>query len=127
MNPLLVGLVLYILAQLAIGVIVSRRVRSEDDYLVAGRSMGYTLSVFSIFATWFGAEACSDAAGTVYSNGISWTSTEPYAYGVAKRAGWVNVHMVHHGRSCLLLDPLRAAVVCGKSAGYVLCRGDFVL
>lgn len=83
MNPLLIGLVLYILAQLAIGVIVSRRVRNEDDYLVAGRSMGYTLSVFSIFATWFGAEACSDAAGTVYTNGISWTSTEPYAYGVA--------------------------------------------
>lgn len=83
MNPLLVGLVLYIVAQLAIGVIVSRRVRNEDDYLVAGRSMGYTLSVFSIFATWFGAEACSDAAGTVYANGLSWTSTEPYAYGIA--------------------------------------------
>jgi len=83
MNPLLAGLFLYIAAQLAIGVIVSRRVRNEDDYLVAGRSMGYTLSVFSIFATWFGAEACSDAAGTVYSDGLSWTSTEPYAYGVA--------------------------------------------
>lgn len=83
MNPLLLGLILYIAAQLAIGVIVSRRVRNEDDYLVAGRSMGYTLSVFSIFATWFGAEACSDAAGTVYANGLSWTSTEPYAYGVA--------------------------------------------
>jgi Na+/proline symporter len=83
MNPLLAGLVLYIAAQLAIGVVVSRRIRSEDDYLVAGRSMGYTLSIFSIFATWFGAEACSDAAGTVYAHGISWTSTEPYAYGVA--------------------------------------------
>lgn len=83
MNPLILGIAAYIALQLAIGVVVSRRVRNEDDYLVAGRSMGYVLSTFSIFATWFGAEACSDAAGTVYESGLGWTSTEPYAYGVA--------------------------------------------
>ncbi|MCC7012815.1 MAG: sodium:solute symporter family protein [Planctomycetes bacterium] len=83
MSPLLLGVALYIVVQLLIGIVVARRVRNEDDYLVAGRSMGYVLSTFSIFATWFGAEACSDAAGEVYENGLSWSSTEPYAYGIA--------------------------------------------
>lgn len=83
MSPLLLGVIGYIAVQLAIGLYVARRIKNEDDYLVAGRSMGYVLSTFSIFATWFGAEACSDAAGEVYESGLSWSSTEPYAYGVA--------------------------------------------
>jgi Na+/proline symporter len=82
-SPLLLGVVGYVLLQLLIGVVVSRRIKNEDDYLVAGRRMGYGLSTFSIFATWFGAEACADAAGEVYEGGLSWSSTEPYAYGVA--------------------------------------------
>ena len=82
-NPLLLGVLGYVVVQLLIGLAVSRRVKNEDDYLLAGRSMGYLLSTASIFATWFGAESCVSAAGSAYEEGLSWTSTEPYAYGVA--------------------------------------------
>ena len=39
MNGVLVGVFVYVLLQLVIGLLVSRRVRSESDYLIAGRSI----------------------------------------------------------------------------------------
>ncbi len=83
MNAALVALAAYVGLQLVIGAVVSRRIANEEDYLLAGRSLGYRLATFSIFATWFGAETCVDAAGQVYSGGLSLHSTEPFAYGIA--------------------------------------------
>lgn len=75
------ALVLFYLAlQLAIGVWISRRIRTEADYLLAGRKLGYTLATFSIFATWFGAETVVGAAGGAYADGISLASPEPFGY-----------------------------------------------
>jgi len=82
LNALVAGIAGYILLQFAIGVIVSRRIRTEDDYLVAGRSLGPALATFTIFATWFGAETCVSAAGSVYERGLSGGSAEPFGYGL---------------------------------------------
>lgn len=70
------------IAQLGIGVWVSRRVHSESDYILAGRSLGYTLTTFSIFATWFGAETIIGSAGRAYRDGVSFGSAEPFGYGL---------------------------------------------
>jgi Na+/proline symporter len=70
------------IVQLAIGVWVSRRIASEEDYLVAGRRLGYPLMTFSIFATWFGAETIVGSAGTTYADGVSFGSAEPFGYGL---------------------------------------------
>jgi Na+/proline symporter len=72
----------FLLLQVAIGVWVSRRIATEDDYLVGGRRFGYTLATFSIFATWFGAESVIGSAGEVYSSGVSIATAEPYGYGL---------------------------------------------
>lgn len=82
LNPLLLGIAAYILLQLAIGLIVSRSIRTEDDYLVAGRSLGPGLTAFTVFATWFGAETCVSAAGLAYSSGLVGASAEPFGYGL---------------------------------------------
>jgi SSS family transporter len=81
-TPLVWGILGYILAQLAIGVIVSRRIETEADYLVAGRSFGPVLAGFSVFATWFGAETCIGAAGAVYERGMAGGSADPFGYGL---------------------------------------------
>jgi Na+/proline symporter len=81
-NWLLLAIVAYLLAQLAVGVWVSPRIHTEDDYLVAGRRLGYPLTVFSIFATWFGAETCIASAGRAYAEGVSLTTAEPFGYGL---------------------------------------------
>jgi Na+/proline symporter len=72
----------YMLVQFGIGAWVSRRIETEADYLVAGRRLGYLLTTFSIFATWFGAETVVGAAGNVYREGISLGSAEPFGYGL---------------------------------------------
>jgi SSS family solute:Na+ symporter len=81
-TPALAAVLAYMSIQLAIGVWVSRRIRTESDYLVAGRSLGYSLTIFSIFATWFGAETVVGSAGIAYRDGVSLASAEPFGYGL---------------------------------------------
>ena len=82
MTPTLAAVIAYMIVQLAIGVWASRRIASEEDYLVAGRRLGYPLMTFSIFATWFGAETIVGSAGTAYKDGVSLGSAEPFGYGL---------------------------------------------
>ena len=81
-TPVLFAIVLYLLFQFGIGMWVSRRIRTEEDYLIAGRSLGMPLATFSIFATWFGAETVIGSAGATYSDGVSLGSAEPFGYGL---------------------------------------------
>jgi SSS family transporter len=82
MNTVLFGVIVYILMQLWVGVYFSRRITSEDDYLLAGRSLGTGMASLSVFATWFGAETCIGAAGSVYENGLSGATIDPFGYTV---------------------------------------------
>jgi Na+/proline symporter len=81
-TPLLGAVTLYLVLQFGIGVWVSRRIRTEADYLVGGRSLGYWLAIFSIFATWFGAETVVGSSGNTYREGVSLASAEPFGYGL---------------------------------------------
>ncbi len=82
MQPVLVGIAVYLFVQLAVGVAVSRRIATESDYLIAGRRLGVGLAAFSIFATWFGAETVVGAAGAIYSDGLAGGSADPFGYGL---------------------------------------------
>ncbi|CAG1770545.1 partial Sodium/glucose cotransporter, partial [uncultured bacterium] len=81
MTWVLAGILGYVALQLVIGLVVSRRIATEDDYLLAGRRLGYGLATFSFFATWFGAETCISSAGRIYAEGLSGASAEPFGYG----------------------------------------------
>lgn len=82
MTPALLAILAYLLLQLGIGVVVSRRITSEADYLIAGRRLGYGLATFSIFATWFGSETVVGSGGNAYRDGVSLASAEPFGYGL---------------------------------------------
>src|SRR5690606_9667120 len=81
-NQPLIALGAFLVLQLGIGVWISRRIATEDDYLVAGRRLGPLLATFSIFATWFGAETVIGSAGEAFANGVSLGSAEPFGYGL---------------------------------------------
>ena len=81
MTPLL-AITLYMILQFGIGIWVSRRIKTESDYILAGRNLGYGLLTFSIFATWFGAETIVGSAGRAYRDGMSIGSAEPFGYGL---------------------------------------------
>jgi Na+/proline symporter len=80
MNWEIFGIGLYVLSMLFIGVWVSKRIKTQDDYFLAGRSLGPGLATFSIFATWFGAETCVGTAGAVYKHGLSALHADPLGY-----------------------------------------------
>jgi Na+/proline symporter len=78
----LLAIFAYLAVQLGIGIWVSRRIRTEEDYLLAGRRLGYTLATFSMFATWFGAETIVSSGGRAHREGFSLTAPEPFGYGL---------------------------------------------
>ena len=80
LNAELIGIFVYILAQLSIGLYVSRKIATEDDYLLAGRRLGLGIATFTIFATWFGAETCVGTAGEYYENGLASSPADPFGY-----------------------------------------------
>ncbi len=80
---LLVGLTCYVVLQFAIGIWISRRISSDTDFILAGRTLGPTLVAFSVFATWFGAEAIVATTGEVYKQGLSGAVVDPFAYATA--------------------------------------------
>ncbi len=83
MSGVLLGIFVYLAVQFTIAIVVSRRIRSEADYILGGRQIGVGLAAFSIFATWFGAETVLGSAGRVYSDGLSGAQGEPFAYALS--------------------------------------------
>lgn len=80
LDPVLLGVAGWVLAQFAVGLAVSRHIRDEADYLLAGRTLGPAFATFSLFATWFGAETCLGAAGATYAEGLSGGRADPFGY-----------------------------------------------
>lgn len=68
--------------QFGVGIWVARWIKSESDYLIAGRQLGFLLLTFSTYATWFGAETIIGSAGRAYRDGVSIGSAEPFGYGL---------------------------------------------
>ena len=80
MNLVTAAILGYVVLQLGIAFWVARRVKNEQDYLVAGRSLGLGMGIFTVFATWFGAETCVGAAAKAYGGGLSETNADPFGY-----------------------------------------------
>ena len=81
MNLVLGCILAYVASQLLIAFWFSRRRnKTEEDYVVAGRSLGPSMTLFAVFATWFGAETCIGAAGQAYARGLSGVLSDPFGY-----------------------------------------------
>ena len=73
-------ILVYLAAQIIIGVWLSRRMKTESDYFLGGRNVGLALVTFSLFATWFGAETCLGSSGQVYARGLSGSRADPFGF-----------------------------------------------
>lgn len=80
MTWVLFGVMVYVAVQLAVGLFVARGMRNEEDYLLAGRSLGIAVSTMTVFATWFGAETCIGSSGAIYGEGLSGGRADPFGY-----------------------------------------------
>ena len=73
-------IVLYVLVQVGVGVWWGRKTRSEADYFLAGRWLGFLPLTLSIFATWFGAETILGSTAAIAEGGLSGARAEPFGY-----------------------------------------------
>ncbi len=76
----LIGVLIYVSIMIGMGFYFSKKIRTDDDYFLAGRKLGPWLATFGIFATWFGAETCIGTAGAVYRGGLSGIHADPFGY-----------------------------------------------
>lgn len=83
MNGVQLGVIAYVVVQFVIGIWVARRVKTTTDFLIAGRTLGLGLVSFSVFATFFGAEAIVGTSGAVYEEGLVGGRIDPFGYALA--------------------------------------------
>ncbi len=80
MNLIIPALLGYMALQIVIGAWASRFVKTDSDYLVAGRSLTLPFVAMSLFATWFGAETVMGSSAAVYQDGLSGGRADPFGY-----------------------------------------------
>jgi SSS family transporter len=81
-NMMILMIGLYMLTMIGVGFWASRHVNTAKDYNLAGQSVGLGLAVFSLFATWFGAETIMGSSAAVAEEGLSGSRADPFGYTV---------------------------------------------
>ena len=80
----LVGFViLYMAVSIGIGLIAATRVKTTQDYALAGRSLPLAMVITATFATWFGSETVLGLPGRFIEGGIAGVIEEPFGSGMA--------------------------------------------
>jgi solute:Na+ symporter, SSS family len=78
----LIFIILYLSIQLIIAFFISKKIKTEKDFLLAGKNLPLWLLSFSLFATWFGAETCIGTSGAVFKQGLSGSRADPFGYSI---------------------------------------------
>ena len=70
-TSLLIVMSMYVVVMFGLSVVAYRKVQSVDDFVIAGRKLGFPLALGTLFATWFGAGTLLTASDEVRARGIS--------------------------------------------------------
>ncbi|HJV83509.1 sodium:solute symporter family protein [Noviherbaspirillum sp.] len=82
MNYTLISfVVLYLLGTLALGVWAGTRIKSTNDFAIAGRSLPLIMVVTTTFATWFGAETVMGIPAKFVQGGLNAIVEDPFGAG----------------------------------------------
>jgi SSS family solute:Na+ symporter len=80
---ILLGVGVYVLVMLAVGMIVAGKSTSLGDFAVTGRNMSLTVCSISIVATWFGAGPMMGSAAAAYAGNTLEVLRDPIVSGVS--------------------------------------------
>ncbi len=80
---IIVGLGIYIVVIMLIGFKSGNKIKTVDDYFVAGRKFSYYLAIPTIVANWYGAGSCMGVASIVFSHGFSSSISDPLGCSLA--------------------------------------------
>lgn len=71
MDFYLIAVIVYVAVLLAIGIVKSRTVKTQDDFMVAGRSTSMWYLIATLVVTWIGSGSLFGAAGLAFRMGFS--------------------------------------------------------
>lgn len=77
------AIVVYSVFLISLGIYSSRRIETQEDYLVAGRKLPLWLAWGTLLATWFGAGTVIGASEAARDEGLRGTLLDPFASGLA--------------------------------------------
>ena len=69
---------LYILISISIGIYFSKRAKTGDDFIRAGRNLPFIIVFAMVFATWFGAETVLGISATFLEEGLTGLASDPF-------------------------------------------------
>ncbi|XID75698.1 sodium:solute symporter family protein [Alkanindiges sp. WGS2144] len=75
---LIAAVVLYILANIVVGIWAARRVKNSADYVVAGHRLPLYMVIATVFATWFGSETLLGTSSTFVKEGLGGIVADPF-------------------------------------------------
>lgn len=75
---LLAFILLYLVATLLIGWWASRKVKTTQDFVIAGRRLPMLIAACALFATWFGSETIMGASTEFVDNGFLGVMEDPF-------------------------------------------------
>jgi SSS family transporter len=73
-----ISVIAYVLLMLPIGLYAGKKVRSSNDYVLAGRSLPFYMALATVFATWFGSESILGASTKFAEGGFSNVIEDPF-------------------------------------------------
>ncbi len=138
----LVAVAIYLASMVALGVAVSRRSKSFNDYAVAGRRLGFVMAYATILATWFGTGLAMGGASMAYSFGLRGVIMDPIGAGLSillfglffasilRRRGYITIADFFRDRYGSRMEALSAVVqvlaYMGWSASLLVTFGTIL-
>lgn len=69
---------IYVLMMIPIGIYASRKVKSSQDFVLAGRRLPFFMAMATVFATWFGSETFLGAGSRMAGGGFMSVIEDPF-------------------------------------------------
>ena len=73
---------IYMIMMIPIGIYASRRVKSSQDFVLAGRHLPFSMAMATVFATWFGSETFLGAGSRMAEGGFLSVIEDPFGAGL---------------------------------------------
>ena len=78
-----VGVAIYMVMMIGIGLYASKKSHSVTDFMVAGRGLPTALLTMTVIATWFGGSTIMGGAGAAYDEGMLGVIEDPWGGALA--------------------------------------------
>ncbi len=82
-TTIFIGVAIYMIVMISVGLYASKKSHSVTDFMVAGRGLPVWLCAVTVMATWFGGSTIMGGAGAAYDDGMLGVIEDPWGGALA--------------------------------------------